>query len=231
MKKVINGKSYNTETASLIHYIEQRRFLRDDDMRERVLLYVDRKDGIPHTQENTTEDTISLYQSPSGDFFTSVRVLDPRSHFDAGWHYSIEPKTYSEAYEWLLGWDQESKACLIEEKIGKPSIQTVRIPQSLKARMDKELERRGQSANAWILARIEESLTDSENVQMYSEKPDVSSGEVSECGDQPQKALTVETIPVPSPQIIDLTVDPRLRDVIREIVRDEMKDDTECEGG
>ncbi|WP_066922822.1 toxin-antitoxin system HicB family antitoxin [Methylobacterium sp. CCH5-D2] len=130
MKRILDGKTYNTETATMLAKAEQ--------------------DG------GHLHDT--LYQTRHGAYF--------RHHGD--WSYGgpheemledIEPLSPAQAQSWM---EKHRFAHLIERHFGPQpeageaeSRVTVRIPDSLKSRIEALASARGQSLNAWIMRCLE----------------------------------------------------------------------------
>jgi predicted HicB family RNase H-like nuclease len=138
IKRIIGGKTYNTETATRIA----------------------RYGTEPPTEPGTK--LASLYQNRHGAYFIHEDGFELED--EIGEWVQIErviPLSSAEAQAWLekyVGWNPE----LIEAHFGEmPEAGTgevkftLRMPESLKRRLDVLATRRRQSLNAWIVRCIE----------------------------------------------------------------------------
>ena len=134
-KRIIAGKTYHTETA--------------------VLLY--------RCEVSEAGDEEALFKTRFGAYFKHVDL--PRAPDQ--W---IEPLDHEQAHKWM-----ESHCChgeLIEAEFGAvpeagdPEARiTLRIPDSLRARIAAKAADRNQSLNAWILRCLERYAAESETGQ------------------------------------------------------------------
>jgi len=150
IKQVIDGKTYNTETARCLATVELMGYR--TDQRGRFTTNTPKKVG-----------TTSLYENRGGAYFL-VRDYDPdvspepdlvgqfRIH-DRG----VIPLKPEEA----LGW-AESKALDPDEMFGKTGDQTgailLRVPQTLKLAVEKSAAVAGVSTNTWLMRCAERAI-------------------------------------------------------------------------
>ena len=150
IKRVIDGKTYNTETARCLATVELMGYR--TDQRGRFTTNTPKKVG-----------TTSLYENRGGAYFL-VRDYDPdvspepdlvgqfRIH-DRG----VIPLKPEEA----LGW-AESKALDPDEMFGKTGDQTgailLRVPQTLKLAIEKSAAVAGVSTNTWLMRCAERAI-------------------------------------------------------------------------
>jgi hypothetical protein len=150
IKQVIDGKTYNTETARCLATVELMGYR--TDQRGRFTTNTPKKVG-----------TTSLYENRGGAYFL-VRDYDPdvspepdlvgqfRIH-DRG----VIPLKPEEA----LGW-AESKALDPDEMFGKTGDQTgailLRVPQTLKLAIEKSAAVAGVSTNTWLMRCAERAI-------------------------------------------------------------------------
>ena len=131
-KRIIDGKTYNTETSTRIETAGQ----------------------YPEDQARFDE----LYQTRHGAYFRyhgDYLATNPVTGFDE----TIEPLTPPEAQKWM---EQHASAGLIEKHFGEQpeageaeSRITVRIPDALKNRIEAMAAANKQSLNAWIMRCVE----------------------------------------------------------------------------
>ena len=136
MKRIIDGKTYNTETATQI--------------------------GTEYTTDSKPNCFERLYQSRHGAYFLHRRDegwIEEIGEF--GSFERIEPKTHAEAQRWMED-RLEFLPALIEEHFGKmpeagqdESRFTLRIPAVLKGKIDRLASDRNQSTNAWMIRCLE----------------------------------------------------------------------------
>jgi len=150
IKQVIDGKTYNTETARCLATVELMGYR--TDQRGRFTTNTPKKVG-----------TTSLYENRGGAYFL-VRDYDPdvspepdlvgqfRIH-DRG----VIPLKPEEA----LGW-AESKALDPDEMFGKTGDQTgailLRVPQTLKLAIEESAAVAGVSTNTWLMRCAERAI-------------------------------------------------------------------------
>jgi HicB family len=131
MKRIIDGKTYNTETATLVAKAHQHP---EDDF---------------HFNE--------LYQTRHGAYFAYHG--DWSRDAEGPGFADIMPLLPSEAQSWM---ERHAWAELIEEHFGEQpeageaeSRYTLRMPDSLKKRLDAIAAAKKQSLNAWIVRCLE----------------------------------------------------------------------------
>lgn len=135
IKRIIDGKTYNTETATLIATI---------DLAE---------PGEPYEQGE------ELYQTRFGAFFLAAYLEyypDPEQSYER-----IEPYTPEQARAWLEK-RQSYRTDLIEQLFGEmPEAglgevkYTLRMPESLRDRLAALAKANNQSLNAWMIRCLE----------------------------------------------------------------------------
>jgi hypothetical protein len=135
-KRIIDGKTYNTETATLVHA-------------------VDNDHGLPERGEH-------LYQNRFGAFFLYA-YLDGWGEDD---YEKITPLSPDEAREWLeknAQWRPEIIETLFGEmpEAGMNEVKfTLRLPESLRGRLARKAKENEQSLNAWIVRCLESCASD-----------------------------------------------------------------------
>ena len=152
IKQVIDGKTYNTETARCLATVELMGYR--TDQRGRFTTNTPKKVG-----------TTSLYETRGGAYFL-VRDYDPGAgfypEFDLVGQFRIHdhgviPLKRKEA----LGW-AESKALDLDEMFGKTGDQTgailLRVPQTLKLAIEKFVAVAGVSTNTWLMRCAERAI-------------------------------------------------------------------------
>ena len=150
IKQVIDGKTYNTETARCHATVELMGYR--TDQRGRFTTNTPKKVG-----------TTSLYENRGGAYFL-VRDYDP--------DVSPEPEVVGQFRihdrgviplkpEEALGW-AESKALDPDEMFGKTGDQTgailLRVPQTLKLAIEKFAAVAGVSTNTWLMRCAERAI-------------------------------------------------------------------------
>lgn len=136
MKRIIDGKTYNTETATLLAEVPM------------------------HTEDDALFD--DLYQTRHGAFFRQFGNLSLRdNHPD---YMRLEPLDPNDAQNWL---ERHDFVDVLEKIFGNQpeageteSHITVRIPDNLKARIEKLAIINKQSLNAWIMRCFETCAND-----------------------------------------------------------------------
>lgn len=141
MKRIIDGKTYNTETATKIAH--------------------------QFFEEGSAEEAYSwnwLYQTRHGAYFLY--------YGDERWddYQDIKPLSPAEAQAWM---EKHASVELIEQHFGEmpeagdaESRFTLRMPDSLKQRIDSAAKINNQSTNAWIVRALEKAA----NEQMQGEE-------------------------------------------------------------
>lgn len=132
-KRIIDGKTYNTETATQ-HYG-----------------WADPNDDVPY------ESGTALYQTRFGAFFL-YSFFENMGEDD--WE-KIEPMTPDQAQAWLeehAAWDTGLIERLFGEmpEAGSAEVRyTLRMPESLRDRLAERAKANDQSLNAWIIRCLE----------------------------------------------------------------------------
>jgi hypothetical protein len=131
MKRIIDGKTYNTETATRL------------------------AEAVMHPQEDALFD--DLYLTRHGAFFRHFGDLS--LHADHPDFMRLEPLDPADAQKWL---ERHDFVDVIEKLFGTQpeageaeSRVTVRMPDSLKSRIEKLAASNNQSLNAWIMRCLE----------------------------------------------------------------------------
>lgn len=155
MKRIIDGKTYNTDTATLIHRWEGETFL-------------------PPSEEENDRPFEELYRTRHGQFFLKVNEADVSFDRDgyidgAGWGQDIKPLTPAQAHSWLktAGVTQEQIKQQFphdppDDLVAPESTESIvylRLPDSLKRRLDTCAERKGQSLNTWVMRWLENAAS------------------------------------------------------------------------
>jgi predicted HicB family RNase H-like nuclease len=148
MKRIVNGVTYNTDTSTML----ARREWSDDGQ------YT----GVPQ------EGTDTLYQTRGGAFFLHEWEERQRRNEDEEWvtrqYNNFTPLSAEKAQKWLLSGDIEvlhnpfddpPEAAAEEEPAATLYL---RIPPSLKRRIDAAAEGEKLSANVWAMRCIERCL-------------------------------------------------------------------------
>ena len=150
IKQVIDGKTYNTETARCLATVELMGYR--TDQRGRFTTNTPKKVG-----------TTSLYENRGGAYFL-VRDYDP--------DVSPEPEVVGQFRihdrgviplkpEEALGW-AESKALDPDEMFGKTGDQTgailLHVPQTLKLAIEESAAVAGVSTNTWLMRCAERAI-------------------------------------------------------------------------
>lgn len=131
MKRIIGGKTYNTETATRL------------------------AEAVQHPQDDALFD--DLYLTRHGAFFRYFGDLS--LHADHPNFMRLEPLEPSEAQAWL---ERHDCVDMIEELFGAQSEAgeaesrvTLRIPDSLKQRIEAAAAANKQSLNTWVMRCLE----------------------------------------------------------------------------
>lgn len=134
MKKIIEGKTYNTETATRI---------------------AEELFSNPHDAGMIFNE---LYQTRHGAYFRFYGT-----EYDE-WPARIEPLSPAEAQVWM---EKHASVELIEQHFGEmpeagdsESRFTLRMPDSLKQRIDVAAKTNNQSTNAWIVRALEKAANE-----------------------------------------------------------------------
>jgi predicted HicB family RNase H-like nuclease len=151
MKRIINGVTYNTETSTRIARSEWQE---------------------PYGTDLEIEHSATLYQTRSGAFFVHETVTTP--YYDNDEREWSEKKTqsfdvlsYDQAREWVLQGEMEVFDDSVlelapearEEEDEQPEANVfLRMPSSLKRRIEEAARSEKQSTNAWMLRCAERCL-------------------------------------------------------------------------
>jgi len=136
-KRIIEGKTYNTETSTLVHAVEY--------------------------DQGFVEQGEQLYQNRYGAFFT-YSYQDGMAEDD---YQTITPISPDEARAWLeknAQWQPELIENLFGEmpEAGMNEVKfTLRLPESLRGRLARKAKENNQSLNAWIIRCLESCASDS----------------------------------------------------------------------
>lgn len=152
MKRIIDGKTYNTDTSTLIAQVEGK--------------WQDPTDGIEY-------DSLDLlYQNRGGAFFVHEHLeWGSYDQEDGEWRTkktdTFTPKTHEEAAAWL---HETNNVEIFNDLLGEPPEATaeqekgatiyIRVPASLKARVDRAALDQKLSGNAWAIRCVEQCLED-----------------------------------------------------------------------
>jgi predicted HicB family RNase H-like nuclease len=141
-KRIIDGVTYNTDTSTLIAQSEYE----VDYKRERAECFG------------------QLYQTRGGAFFVHERI-DTEAEYDGDrYHDRFEPMTTAEAEKWILTGETE---VFVNPFAEPPEAQAeaepaatlyLRLPATLKARVEEAAEEAKLSLNAWAMKALENSL-------------------------------------------------------------------------
>lgn len=149
MKRIIDGVTYNTDTSTLIA-LHQGKWKKDD--------------GIEYDFKEW------LYQTRGGAFFLYEHLEGGYHDPEAGeWRTKEEntffAKTHQEAAAWLL---ENDNVEVFSDVLGEPPEATaeqekgatiyIRVPASLKARVDRAALDQNLSGNAWAMRCLEQCL-------------------------------------------------------------------------
>lgn len=137
MKRIIEGKTYNTETSIKLHSVSNWDSL-------------DAKWSCPFEQVEI------LYQTRHGALFL-VTICDDPEDVD-----KLTPLAPSEAQKWL---EENNCVEIIEKLFGEmpeagesESRITLRMPDTLKNKIELMAQKNGQSMNAWIVKKLEQAI-------------------------------------------------------------------------
>ena len=144
MKRIIHGVSYNTETSTAIAKYEY--------------------EGADPSEGDGFE---VLYQTRGGAFFTHGhrRTVTPDEEASTGHRVreidSFTPMTRDEAQDWIMTGNVEVFSDIFgelpeaAEEVNPESTIYVRVPTSLKDRIEAAAKAAGQSVNAWAIRCLE----------------------------------------------------------------------------
>ena len=137
MKKIINGKVYDTRTAELVGYIER------GDIIENNLDYSEEK----------------LFRKRTGEFFL-YRVGGPRTDCCDG---LIEPMTYDEARSWAEELDGDEYVAIFGDPgegdaADEKRQVTLYLTDATIAKIKRAAAQGGQSMSGWIEAAVDAAL-------------------------------------------------------------------------
>ena len=148
MKRIINGKTFNSETATVIFRLEKQ---------EKGALRSEEIDGYL--------DSETLYRTRQGNFF--LMDTEIKDNFDkegvplgTGPVERLKPLTTEGALNWLRSHDVSEEQ--IRQQFGdhlkdmtEESTVYLRVPQSLKLRLEACANNKGQSLNTWAMRCLE----------------------------------------------------------------------------
>ena len=155
MKRIMDGVTYNTDTSTLIAQVAtpiDGKWLNPDD-------------GIEYDYLD------KLYQTRGGAFFLHLNLEGVQHNQEEGeWQTkrldTFTPKTHEEATAWLHETDNVE---IFSDVLGEPPEATaeqekgatiyIRVPASLKARVDRAALDQKLSSNAWAMRCIENCLS------------------------------------------------------------------------
>jgi len=144
MKRILDGVTYNTETSTLLAKSEY--------------------DGNPG------EGVEMLYQTRGGAFFVYCEEIrqvwvERSSKTVEKVTSTVEPKSSDQAQQWLMEGDREIFSNPFEDPPEASAADDrgastlyIRVPASLKARVEKAAETEGLSANSWLMRCAERCL-------------------------------------------------------------------------
>lgn len=146
MKRIIDGVTYNTDTATLIARSEW------------VETYFN---GNPPDERHDRR----LYQTRGGAFFVHTQTETERQNFHGDWEpvtrNEFDPLTREEAHNWIM----EGNVELLNDVFGEPpeaaeeaapgATLYIRVPSSLKDRIETLAKNDGVSLNAWTMRCVE----------------------------------------------------------------------------
>ena len=169
MKRILNGCTYNTDTAISVHENKLEIDPQDpSEMSSREVLYKNRYGAY------------FLYNSYS--FLNGTRIMDGEE---------ISPIEDNEAQLWLEKYvgDEDLKINLIQLHFGEPDEAgqpdrrlTLRMPSSLKQEIDELSKKAGLSVNSWIVSALNKQVQADKNpaLQTAFQKNSESNGNTDE---------------------------------------------------
>ncbi len=143
MKRIVNGVTYNTDTSTRL---AQASWERDDE-----------------------QFVGTLYQTRGGAFFVDEEITSQvwneseRAHEAKVWH-AFEPLSPKDAHKWLLEGDVEIFSNPFDDPPeasaeAEPGATIyIRVPASLKRRVDEAARKDGVSGNVWAMRCLERCL-------------------------------------------------------------------------
>jgi hypothetical protein len=145
MKRIIDGVTYNTDTATLIARADED--YPYDDL----------------TNEAARTEALRLYQTRGGAFFLHIHTRTSRRNSEREWRdielNEFTPMTADEAQSWVNG--TQCQVELLNDVFGEPpeaaaeevmgATLYIRVPASLKERIDTAAKGQGLSVNAWLM--------------------------------------------------------------------------------
>jgi len=148
VKRIINGKTFNSETATVIFHLEKQ------------------EKGASRSKEiDGYLDSETLYRTRKGNFF--LMVTETKTNFDkegfplgTGSVKRLKPLTPEGALDWLRSHDVSEEQ--IRQQFGdhlkdmtEESTVYLRVPQSLKLRLEACANNNRQSLNTWVMRCLE----------------------------------------------------------------------------
>ncbi len=148
MKRIINGKTFNTETATTVFCLEKQ------------------EKGASRSEEiDGYLDSETLYRTRQGNFFlvdTEIKTNFDKEGYPlgAGPVKRLKPLTSEAALNWLRSHNVSEDQ--IRQQFGdhlkdmtEESTVYLRVPQSLKLRLEACANNNGQSLNTWVMLCLE----------------------------------------------------------------------------
>jgi predicted HicB family RNase H-like nuclease len=147
MKRIINGVTYNTDTSTMIARAEE--------------IEPGWKDGT-----GGDRDVLTLYQTRLGAFFIHRDTVSLRRGIRGEWeedeHHTFDAMTRAEAHKWVLGHDGVELLSDVFEEPPEAAEETspgatlyIRVPSSLKDRIEAAAASDKLSVNAWAIRCME----------------------------------------------------------------------------
>ncbi len=150
MRRIVEGKTYNTDTATALGFITHT---------ETRQVAGPRQPGAPPQFADVEIGHTTLYHAPDGAFFL-VRTLSGDA--TQGVIHSFRPIPTSEAIVWAGQHLAKEIAQAIFDAASQestdPATMLLRLPLSLKSQAEAAAAQAGQSVNAWVTRAIERSL-------------------------------------------------------------------------
>ena len=155
MKRIINGKTFNSETATTVFRLEKQE-----------------KGALRSEEIGGYLDSETLYRTRQGNFFlvdTEIKTNFDKEGFPlgAGPVKRLKPLTPEGALNWLRSHNVSEEQ--IRQQFGdhlkdmtEESTIYLRVPQSLKLRLETCANNKGQSLNTWVMRCLERAAWDGE---------------------------------------------------------------------
>ncbi len=150
MRRIVEGKTYNTDTATTLGFITHT---------ETRQIAGPREPGAPPQFADVEIGHTTLYQALDGAFFL-VRTLSGDA--TQGVIHSFRPLPTSEAVVWAGQHRSKEIARAIADAAPQEGADAatmlLRLPLSLKSHAEAAAAQAGQSVSAWVMRAIERSL-------------------------------------------------------------------------